>query len=294
MNILSKLPPSSTLDASIASFMSEKRTGNFSVDHLRTLHGRLLQFAKHFGGHRHIQKITRDELLKYLPTLGTHRTQINHRDSIRLLFEWAKTAKQWLPLDRDTPPHTISIQAGKHDPEFYTPAEMQQLLRAACNLPKEQHCIIVFLVLSAFCGIRTKEMTRLRWVDIKFKNKVVSLGSLVTKTSLRRAVPIPDNAAEWLDLAIGESQRNGLVIPEHWHQNLHRLTGAVADAAGLVWKLNGLRHSFGTYAMAKHQNSALVSEIMGNSPGVLQSHYKGLALASDADEWFGITPDNTL
>jgi integrase len=284
----------STLDAAIAAFMDEKRTGNFAPDHIRTLRGRLLQFARFMRGSTRIEAVTREDILRYLPPLGSPRTQVNHLGSIRLLFGWAQKAKGWLPMDRIPAPNTISIQADEHDPEFYTCAELRQLLRAACNLPREHRGVPIFIIISAFCGLRTKEMMRLRWGDILFDKGVIKLSSLVTKTSRRRAVPIPANAVEWLTHAMESTPPAGLVVPARLHSNFHRLTGAVAEAAGMAWKLNGLRHSFGTYAMAQHQNAALVSEIMGNSPKVLQTSYKGLALLSDAEEWFGITPDNTL
>ncbi len=46
--------------------------------------------------------------------------------------------------------------------------------------------------------------------------------------------------------------------------------------------------------MAEEGNAYVVAERVGNSPQILQRHYKGLVLEPDADEWFGITPDSIL
>jgi hypothetical protein len=83
-------------------------------------------------------------------------------------------------------------------------------------------------------------------------------------------------------------------MPQHLGPNLNRYIGNLAKEAGVEWKNNALRHSYVTYAMAQERDAWKVAEQVGNSPRVLQAHYKGLVLATDATEWFGITPDNTL
>jgi integrase len=63
-------------------------------------------------------------------------------------------------------------------------------------------------------------------------------------------------------------------------------------AAGFAkWKVNGLRHSFATYHLAKWQNAAALAEEMGNSVGIIREHYRNLALPKDAELYWNIQPE---
>jgi len=54
---------------------------------------------------------------------------------------------------------------------------------------------------------------------------------------------------------------------------------------------NALRHSFISYRVAQTQNVAQVALEAGNSPRVVFSNYRELVRPTDAEKWFGITPE---
>jgi len=59
-----------------------------------------------------------------------------------------------------------------------------------------------------------------------------------------------------------------------------------------AWKHNGLRHSFCSYRLAAVKNTAQVALEAGNSPQMIFRHYRELVRGSEAEKWFGITPES--
>jgi hypothetical protein len=99
-------------------------------------------------------------------------------------------------------------------------------------------------------------------------------------------IPISPNLAQWLGDAPRASQKL-------WPHSKPFLFEAMRDAsakAKVVWKGNGLRHSFITYRLAQTKDVAEVALEAGNSPSMIFRHYRELATGTEANEWFGIVP----
>jgi integrase len=279
-----------TLEDAVGAFMAEKSTEDLSKVHLRNLRGKLKIFARRTGSKMHLHRLDRKHLITYLEKVGTNRTKINHISAIKMLLGWGKKAgyiprSQVLPTD-DLPDYRIKSK----EPEFYTPAEMRRLMTAAANLPRKQGGVTALVILGGFCGLRTEEIKRMMWSHVDLESAAIKMGVGVTKSARRRVVEMPANAVEWMRALIAGRNLSGPIIPYNWWENIHRLTSVVAQAAGVPWKLNGLRHSYATYAMAHYKNLAYVAEQMGNTPGIIKAHYQGLALTDEGAEWFNITP----
>jgi hypothetical protein len=63
-----------------------------------------------------------------------------------------------------------------------------------------------------------------------------------------------------------------------------------AAAAGLKWKHNASRHSFGSYRMAEIKNAFHVAEEMGNSPAMVKKHYFQAVTKAEASRFWSICP----
>ena len=67
------------------------------------------------------------------------------------------------------------------------------------------------VLVQMFCGLRNAEVFRVRWKDFRLNGKhpFIYLSKAITKTSVSRSVPIPENLSAWLKaLAIeGVSQK---------------------------------------------------------------------------------------
>jgi len=286
------MPPTSTatLKEVAELFIQDCERRKLTYHHIRTVRSRLKNFvARH--GKRPLADITKDEVQEYLAKVGSPVTQVNHLRTLRSVFQYAKDIDV-LPWGvRDVTLRVKTPACEMLEPEFFTPAEMRALLAAASSEPRSEHYLIAVLVLGGFAGLRCEEILRLQWGDVLLEHKMVRLSATVTKTSRRRLAEISDNAVKWLEHV---KKAVGPVVPIEYRRNLHREVARITSRAGVVWKRNGLRHSFVTYAMAKARNAYEVSEQVGNSPRVLQAHYKGLVFPADATEWFNITPDSTL
>lgn len=62
--------------------------------------------------------------------------------------------------------------------------------------------------------------------------------------------------------------------------------------AGIEWKKDGLRHSYGTYMCAIEPNTSVVAKAMGNSVEILLKHYVQARTDKEGEGYFAIRPQN--
>jgi integrase len=170
---------------------------------------------------------------------------------------------------------------GDGDVEYWKPDEADALLRAAS--PE----VLPALVVGLFAGVRTAELTRLRWRDIDLDQRHVEIKAGTAKTRSRRLAPLSENAIAWLRPRRGEP--DSPIYGEHPTTLPKRITEA-AEAAGVRRIANGARHSWFTFRCALTGDVARTALEGGNSPAVVHSHYRGLATAADATRFFEIRP----
>jgi len=134
--------------------------------------------------------------------------------------------------------------------------------------------------------LRRAEIERLRWEDVNLSRGFITVGAQNAKTGKRRLVPVCAALREWLAPV---AKPAGPLAPT---MNLRKRFDAVRKTAGLLakWEGNELRHSYASYRLAETQNAAQTALELGNSPSVLQSHYKELAEPEDAAKWFAVKP----
>lgn len=160
--------------------------------------------------------------------------------------------------------------------EVFTPSEFGKLLEAADD------DIRPAIILGGFCGLRTAELARLLWSDVNLAERVVVVGAHIAKTQSRRVVPLCEAAVEWLT---PYASRTGPVLPVD-----ARYMVTAGESAGVPWKKNGLRHGFASCRLAILKNSAEVAFECGNSPVMIQKHYRSLVTESQGKAWFAIRP----
>jgi integrase len=134
--------------------------------------------------------------------------------------------------------------------------------------------------------VRSEEIKRLEWADIKLKQGHVEIRVAKSKTKIRRLVTIQKNLMGWLLPFAGQS---GPVSP---FANLALQFAKLAKRAKVNWVTNGLRHSFISYRVAQTRNVARVSLEAGNSPNVINRNYLKHVTAAEARKWFSIMPSH--
>ena len=148
------------------------------------------------------------------------------------------------------------------------------------------------LAIQAFAGLRSAEVMRLDWQNVKLTRGHIEITAANAKTASRRIVPILPNLAAWLKDA---AKKSGKIFP-HTRAYFHEMQRDISAGTktktldAVAWKHNALRHSFISYRVADIQNVAQVALEAGNSPAMIFGHYRELVTADDAKTWFAIAP----
>jgi hypothetical protein len=72
---------------------------------------------------------------------------------------------------------------------------------------------------------------------------------------------------------------------------LRRRLEALAEAAGVPWLPNGLRHSFATYHIALYEDAGKTALALGHTdPALTFRHYRALRTKEEAEAYFAIRP----
>jgi integrase len=150
---------------------------------------------------------------------------------------------------------------------------------------KAKPTLVPVLALGAFAGVRSEEIKRLDWSDIKLSQGHIEIKSAKSKTKVRRLIPIPKNLKAWL---APHAEGNGPVTP---FANLALQFAKLGRATGVKWQKNGLRHSFISYRVAQVRDVPRVALEAGNSPAVIARDYLKHVTRGEATRWFGIMPN---
>ena len=115
------------------------------------------------------------------------------------------------------------------------------------------------------------------------ERRIIEIRAGQAKTASRRVVPITDNLAAWLE----PLTRKGKVVAAKQH---HRDVSALAEALGIDWPRNVMRHSFISYRIAMVQSADQVALESGNSPSIIFKRYRELTTPEIAEKGFAIVP----
>lgn len=255
--------------------------------HRRDLEQRLgSTFAGAFAG-KHIHEIDTPAINKWLAKMDlAGRTRRNFLVAVVQLFRFARS-RGYLPDGPTAAEKAERPRAETPKKEVFSPEEMRRLLAhvEAEALPA--------MLLGGFAGIRSEEMSPfdqgdagLEWADILWDEQQIYIRDEVAKTEARY-VPLLPNLAAWL-LPYRKSKGRVCSI-----KRLDLYFARAAEAAGVRWRHNGLRHSFGTYRTAITKSVPQVSLEMGNSVQMVKRHYQRPVPPKLAEGWFAIQPAKT-
>ncbi|NDE18318.1 hypothetical protein EBZ80_25725, partial [bacterium] len=74
------------------------------------------------------------------------------------------------------------------------------------------------------------------------------------------------------------------------NRNMQTRQKNIGIRAGVKWRHNACRDSFGSYRMAELRNTHNVAEEMGNSPAVVKKHYFQAVTKAEAGKFWAIRP----
>ncbi len=264
----------------------QKKSRRYTLDMQARLHKAAETFNR-FVGDIHATDINR--WLSGMRHVGG-RTKNNYRAALATLLSFARQEGY---LQRGIP--TEAEFSARYDGRggeigIYTAEKLRTLLFGL------ESRLMPFVAIGAFAGLRSAEIVRLEWQEIRFTQNVIEIKASKAKTASRRLAPILPVLAEWLSLVRKESGRVLAGVSDEFAlaTQFKKAVDAIADEDGkpLVRIVhNGLRHSFITYRMAILKNAAQVALEAGNSPRMIFEHYRELATEAEANAWFAVRPD---
>jgi len=264
--------------------------------------------------------ITTNNLLEWLEVRGGGPTnQDNFRRAFRAVFNFARKRN----IVTINPVEAIeAIRADDKAPAIWTAAQVETILRAAQQFAPS---MVPMIAVSAFAGLRPIEAARMDWQQVSLTDKSIRILPATSKTRRGRLVEMADNLPSWL---APYHAKTGHIAPAavtigRWRirlaavlvlgidevrQNLEQQAGkkgTTIKAEGLGWRSivakarkqgdaswpqDVLRHSYATHWLPIHHDKAKLAENMGNSPDVIESHYKALVSKKDAEAYWKIRP----
>jgi integrase len=271
-----KLPDKSVTEV-VQEMLEAKRKDRVSKVYLHDLKTRLGRFSRDFSVR--IADVQTQDIDGWLRRLkGSPRSRNNDRNVIVSLFNFAKSSG-YLNRDRTTAAaHTALARKNVEAIEIFTPQEFAKLLTAASD------AVLPLFVLGGFCGLRTSEVLRLNWEDLRWPESSIVISAAVSKTRTRRLAPMTEPATAWLSRWRG---RTGRVLP---FDRSEQRVWSISRRAGVMWRKNGLRHSFITYRLGMLRDPVRVAFECGNSPQVIRSNYDAVATEQYGKLWFSIKP----
>lgn len=269
---------SRTVAAAIDETIALKVSNGISDCYRRDLKGRLGKFSEAFKCD--IATVTAPMIQTWLDSQRLNPTTYNNqRRIVGVLFEHCLkrgycAANPVAKVETRKPRATVT--------EIYTPQQMQKLLAASDN------GFQLMLAICGFAGLRTAEFERLTWADVDIETGYIKLNADKAKTKSRRLISMSANLRAWLE-QVKVEDRTGRV----WHKKRVVFERqACGVLAGVPWMDNALRHSFCSYRLMIAGETVTAREA-GNSPTMIDQHYKELVTEQAARDWFAIVPPAT-
>ncbi len=307
-----------TVSELVETYMADLNRRKARPASLRDVRIRLNRFVVDYGEH-HAAAITPENISEWLDLRVSGAVNSNtYRRRIHAAFAYAKSRKI---VDANPVADVKPMPTDERDISCWQPERVESVLRAAQAFnPK----MIPLLVVSAFCGLRPEEASKLDWEQVNLKSRKLRVLASTSKTRKKRTVKIVDNAAAWL---LPYRQTSGSLAPmttRNWKRRLSAASilgvdqvrariakhegmkgteikkqrlgwDAILEDAkkdgGALWPADILRHTFASAWLATHKDIFELAQEMGNSPTVIKSHYDGAMDEDQAARLWEIMPD---
>ena len=221
------------------------------------------------------------------------RTTKNYLSVVSEVLKYALQKRYMIynPLDAltDTERKELCGSENTKEPSILTPAEAEKLITTAAETNDELG-LLGAVTLALFCGIRTEEVKQLQWEAVKAEEGFVTIGSDIAKKRRIRNVTLSENAKQWLKLAAKET--GPVTNNNHYNHYQKRFRKLRMKAGFETWPANAMRHSFGSYHYALHEDAMWTSRELGHKGNdtVLFDYYRALTTKKQGERYFSIAP----
>ncbi len=257
--------------------IANRKAAGLSKLYIGDLHFRLGRFVKSFGD-RSVASITTKEIVGWLESLGIGPvTRNTFRRDVRTLFSFC-IEHEYCSENPAASKATLAKEQNNKDVEVLSVEQAKKLLKASSR------DMLPYWAIGLFAGLRPSEIRKLHWSDVDLDDALITVRS--SKTGRKRFVKIQQNLAQWLE---PHPRDEGKVVAP---ANFRRSYPADRAAAGLTdWPTNCMRHSFGSYHVAQFADIPALAVQMGNSPEIIERHYRKAVRPKEAHRYWALTPD---
>ncbi len=272
-----------TISELMTDYLALKGEENCRKRSLMDMKCRIGRLAEDLGG-RPVHTITTADIKAWLDeNKYTGQTRINYLRVFTSFFNFAK-AKHLIDFN---PASKDAIKRPRLDeklPAVFMVKDVERLLSAASE---KAPVIVPYLAIGFFAGLRTTELEGINWKDIDFAAKLITVRPEVAKKRRQRHVTLSGNLTAWLAPFAKES---GKVSP--LSSEFRKGLAVVLKDLELEWIHNGMRHTFASCHLAKHQDISKTALELGHTgnPTMLFNHYRNLVKPADADAYWNIAP----
>jgi integrase len=174
--------------------------------------------------------------------------------------------------------------------EVFTVDQTSRILKGALENDFE---LLPFFVLGFFCGIRPDgELQKLDWSRVHLAEKQIVIPPEVAKTKRRRFVDISENAIAWLEAyRRSGGSFSGKIVPCGKSSLTQRRRALQSKAKIDKWIQQGMRHSFCSYWLMKHEDANRLVLQSGHTDAdtMWERYHRGVTKA-DAEKFWAIRP----
>src|ERR1035437_488621 len=249
----------------------------------------------------------------------TDATREDNRRSISSFFSWSMEKQYCLT---NPAKKTVRRRGTRDDvePAILSLDDVRQFLGIASDYKGGK--LVPYVTLALFAAIRPTELARLTWDNIDLEAGIVPIGAKMAKMRQRRIVDmacltekdkrgreytLPANLLAWLaPHAAAKHPFRGA----NWRKDFDAVKLAAGfgnpdlKPAGMEtdeakqrrkalkpWTPDILRHTGISNHLACFQHEGKTAAWAGNSPDIIQRHYKGLVKQPDAKDFWKLTPE---
>jgi len=243
---------------------------------------------------RLVSELTADDLAVLITApSGSSRTFNGNRRVLHGFFEWC-VKRKFCPENPVVDIEVAEVDAA--EPSILSLAEVKDLLRTALTF--KDGVLVPYVALALFSGLRPAELARISWNAIDLTERLLTVDGPAAKLRQRRVVELSENVVAWL-----LPYRDKPIVGHNWRRDfdaLRRLCGFKArlkpsERKGCAlkdWPDDVLRHTAISHHLALHQHEGKTATWAGNSPDVLQKHYRALVKPAEAAAYWSLLPSN--
>jgi len=237
-----------------------------------------------------LSAVTEDEIKRivFRPGRGPVAND-NNRRALLQFFNWA-TKKGYSAKNPVAGIEPIKID--REEPQIL-PLEKARAIMAAANGYKEG-VLLPYVALGLFAGIRPTELSRITWRNIDLDQKIITLDAKIAKMRGRRVVEMEPNLVAWL---LPHAVKKTPIKGKNWRRDFDAVKKAIGygpdPKTQQPWIQDYLRHTAVSHHLAHFQHEGKTAAWAGNSPDIIQRHYKGLVKPAESAEFWTIAPGAT-